>query len=170
MTSTTELTIVLMGFVMIPAGLYGLLWVWPKTNRSLFRYELWELRDELMGEMLGGGVTPTPAAYALIGEIEGWISMSRVYMAEWGVAMYLIVLHRHRHELDPAPVRGVGHPFNERELLLSFGDRLDTIAGRYVFSNSPAGWALRAVAPRFLRLLARVPARTHRDRPLVSAI
>jgi hypothetical protein len=124
----------------------------PRCRTSLFRYKLWELRDQIADETRNGMFEDRARAKELVKEVERTIRWApgmtplSMSLARWaGKGM----------EFRPAhPREAIVKGLNPKDLAM-FDQRLeelDRLSMRHVFLDSPSGWVYLAWA--FLKALA----------------
>jgi hypothetical protein len=134
-------------------------WV-PACMRSLYRHALWQLRDNLVDDVLSGRLPYESGVRSQLRLIEAGIThahectVGRILITYWWML-------RAKASVDVASLRVDVEGLTEEQALhlRSYEDRFRSCTFRYLFLNSPAGWfAFLWVPPAFVlyRLFRRV--------------
>lgn len=134
-----------------------------RTERSRFRYTIWQIRDELVDHLREGGLKPEPAVERYIDRLHFMISATEL-LTPFRVVTGLRLLSRSDWDipaefLEPGP----DHP-----VLNNARVRADQARRQLFLLGSPSGWLLLSVAP-VVGLWVLVTERPEQQRPMDAA-
>jgi hypothetical protein len=136
-----EVIVVVLLTLATPAALAGLFVVWPLSERSLFRYRLWAIRDRLVDDLLDGTVSRSEAAIRLRAQIEWEIRNAAPYLLERYAIYRFVVLRRLAQPADvEIPMTGLAD--SERERLRHYEQEVGSARLKFIVFGSPSGWLL----------------------------
>lgn len=138
------------------AGIIALFVVIPRALRSMYRLELWGLRDRLVDDLIMGRIRTSKPAIATLNLIEHGIAASHEFTA---LRVVLVVFAARNAPPNPEYLHG-GVPDVER--LRAYKDELTKIRLRWFVMGSVSGWLAPIwVGPAYVlyRLLTGKPAR-----------
>lgn len=124
----------------------------PRARTSIFRYQLWKLRDAAVDEILTGQRADTPELREFIIHVELSIRIAKV-LSPLRLALLLLLVSKMRRTAGkgdrpiPAATRG------------EFDKLYGQLAIRHLLTGSPSGWACWLILHGIMKPLARVSGR-----------
>lgn len=129
----------------VPITLWTVFVEIPRIRLSLFRYELWELRDELADKLLRRELKGPAVADQLLNGVEATIRGVQTHSLER--VILVAVATRLGYLQDPrtiVPVDALRPHANQEDLqyLDDWNDRVEVSIARFMLRGSPLGWCV----------------------------
>ncbi len=142
----TQAQLLLITFLVVSTGLWAcLVLILPRSLRSLFRYRLWVLRDELVDDVIAKRIPLTDAVRDVLSTMEALIRDSKnVTLGRW------LLLPRKSMQVASEYHKGVEAAFSamtreEQERVSYFRQSVARAVAMRLLIGSPLGWLFSVV-------------------------
>lgn len=152
------LAILALGVASAIALVFTVFVAYPRYELSIFRYSLWEIRDELWDRIYLGELSEDPRAASLLEHVERSIRIASVFTIARAFLAYRAVKRLPESRLKESERRVAEHMAPSSPEVEAIREALRAALFRYITRGSVLGWSLVPARRVWLRILP-APAR-----------